>query len=263
MEAEELEQDRREHLTDLESILYLNPTDYALMRNYITYDPPMTSACDAFYKKEQELIFNEVYVPFEYKVCPEKAVSVQRLHDMDHTKRATWICEKLGLNNLIERRCDYNVWFVQQFFATLVIGEGPNIPLTWMTNDQRYDSDFVRFAQLLGYPFISVDQQSGSRMHNQNGVYDKEAMAPMYLSATFTPGYLRGLNRLFNTLLRIFRNNIAHEIGNLDAIRGGLVNLMVYAQWIDDAEKIGGDVDNIQPIDVMDFIFREIKECIL
>ena len=100
-------------------------------------------------------------------------------------------------------------------------------------------------------------------MHSDNGVYDKDALGPMYESDAFPRGFTRGLNRFYNTLMRIFRNSIAPQAGNLDAIRGGLVNLLVYAQWIDDADKLGEDVSDIRPIDVMDFIFREMKHCIM
>ena len=88
------------------------------------------------------------------------------------------ICEHLGLESLIGRQCDYNIKLVQQFFATLVIGAGPNIPISWMTNNQVCHSDFVRFAQLLGYPFVAVDEPVGARMHTENDVYYKDEMAP-------------------------------------------------------------------------------------
>ena len=87
-------------------------------------------------------------------------------------------------------------------------------------------------------------------------------MAPLYLNDTYIPGKSRGLSGMDNTLLRIFKNNIAPEIGNLDDIRGGLVNLMVYARRIKKVEEDGEDLDEPDPIDVMDIIFREIKHCI-
>ena len=54
---------------------------------------------------------------------------------------------------------------------------------------------------------------------------------------------------LYNTLLRIFRNSIAPEIGNLDDIRGGLVNLMVYARRIKRAMDDDEDLDELEPFD--------------
>ena len=116
--------------------------------------------------------------------------------------------------------------------------------------------------RLLGYPFTSVDEPIGARMHNEHDVYYKDEMAPLYLDNTFIPGKARGLSGLYNTLLRIFRNYIAPEVGNLDDICGGLVNLMVYARRIKRVVEDDEDLDGLEPIDVMDFIFREIKHCI-
>ena len=42
-EAAELEQENRDCLTNLASMMDLSPTDYHSMRDYISYDPPRTS----------------------------------------------------------------------------------------------------------------------------------------------------------------------------------------------------------------------------
>ena len=132
------------------------------MRKYISYDPPRTTASGAFYKNEQQLIFKEVYQKFTHAVYPQKALRISELENKEHTKVAAQICKKLGLYNLIERKCNYNIKLVQQFFATLVIGKGDNIPLTWMTEDRRCELDFSRFANLLGYDFISAEEPCGA-----------------------------------------------------------------------------------------------------
>ena len=88
----------------------------------------------------------------------------------------------------------------------------------------------------------------------------KAELTPLYLNDAFTPGKTYGLTRLFNTILRIFRNNIAPEAGNLDDIRGGLVNLLVYANRVLTGIE-EGTASELEPLDVMDFIFNEIKEC--
>ncbi|KAM0923776.1 hypothetical protein ACQ4PT_005302 [Festuca glaucescens] len=257
----ELEQDRRERLTNLTTVLNLGLKDYRRMRKYISYDPPRISFSAEFYKNEQQLIFKEVYQRFAHAVCPQKPLNFSVLEDKEHTRVAAKICNHLGLSNLIERKCDYNIKLVQQFFATLVIGKEENIPLTWMTGDRRCESDFSRFANLLGYDFISAEDPCGARMHTPGVAPLKAEMTPLYLSDAFTPGKTYGLNRLFNTLLCIFRNNIAPEARNLDDIRGGLVNLLVYANRVLTGIEEGTAAE-LEPLDVMDFIFNEIKECI-
>ena len=73
-EAEDLvlEQDRHERLTNLTTVLDLGLKDYRRMRRYISYDLPRTSSSEAFWRKEQELIFNEVYKKFTHQVCPRR-----------------------------------------------------------------------------------------------------------------------------------------------------------------------------------------------
>lgn len=115
----------------------------------------------------------EVYRLLENPVCPQKSLNLDRLRNKDHTKESAWIYENLGLNRLIERQCNYNFKLVQQFFASLIIGAGPNIPISWMANGRVCHSDFVLFAAVLGYPFTSVDEPSGTRMHSEYDVYSK------------------------------------------------------------------------------------------
>ena len=51
-------------------------------------------------------------MPLENPVCPQKALTVAKLQNDDHTKESALICEKLGLNSLIEHQCDYNIKLV-------------------------------------------------------------------------------------------------------------------------------------------------------
>ena len=45
----ELEQDRRERLTNLTTVLDLGLKDYRRMRRYISFDPPRATASEAFW----------------------------------------------------------------------------------------------------------------------------------------------------------------------------------------------------------------------
>ena len=90
-------------------------------------------------------------------------------------------------------------------------------------------------------------------MHGQPA--NKNTMAPLYETSTFVPGNQTGLGLLPNILLRIFRSNIAPHAGNEDEIRGALVNLLVYAHKVHLKEEK-------RPVDVMNFIYEEIYECI-
>jgi hypothetical protein len=57
----------------------------------------------------------------------------------------------------------------------------------------------------------------------------------------------------------MFRASIAPQAGNLDAIHGGLVNLLVYSYHI----YCQGEAATLEPLDVMNYIYKEMYECIV
>jgi hypothetical protein len=157
---------------------------------------------------------------------------------------------------------------VHQFFATLVFGDGEELPMTWMTGDQVVHSNFIEFAEELGYQFKGNHEPSGSRMHLSGVAYNKKALAPLYGKLTkdaidqgkkIVVGNSYGLRKRYNILLRLFHENISPSAGNLDALCGGLVNLLAYSHEV----FCKGQEAQVEPIDVMDFIHREMYECIL
>jgi hypothetical protein len=56
----------------------------------------------------------------------------------------------------------------------------------------------------------------------------------------------------------MLRASIAPQAGNFDAIHGGLVNLLAYSHEV----YCKGETANVEPLDVMDFIHKEINDCI-
>jgi hypothetical protein len=60
-------------------------------------------------------------------------------------------------------------------------------------------------------------------------------------------------------LLCLFRENISPSAGNLDAIHGGLVNLLAYSHEV----YMGGEEGEVEPIDVMDFIYKEMYDVVI
>jgi hypothetical protein len=105
-------------------------------------------------------------------------------------------------------------------------------------------------------------------MHLSEVAYNKKALAPLYGKLTkdaidqgkkIVVGDSYGLRTRYNILLRLFHENIAPSVGNLDALCGGLVNLLAYSHEV----FCKGQEAQVEPIDVMDFIHREMYECIL
>jgi len=150
---------------------------------------------------------------------------------------------------------------VQQFFATLVFGDGEEIPMTWMTGEEVCHSNFMDFAALLGYEFRGATTPSCMRMHVDGEYYEKKKLAPLYTGddKKIVVGGTLGLSKRSNILLRIFRASIAPQAGNFDAIHGALVNLLAYSHEV----YCKGEIAHVEPLDVMDFIHKEINDCIL
>ena len=86
-------------------------------------------------------------------------------------------------------------------------------------------------------------------MHVEGLYYKKRKMAPLYLNKA-SMGTNKDLRPTLNILLRMFRCNIAPQAGNVDAIRGGLVNLLIHSYEV---LKAGVNCQGYE-IDVMDFI---------
>jgi hypothetical protein len=144
------------------------------------------------------------------------------------------VSRKLGLHPLMKIQEHYNITLVHQFFATLVFGDGEEIPMTWMTGEELCHSNFIDFAALLGYEFRGATSPSGIRMHVDGEYYDKKKLAPLYTrdDKKIVIGGTLGLSQRSNILLRMFRASIAPQAGNFDAIRGALVNLLAYTHEV-------------------------------
>jgi hypothetical protein len=147
---------------------------------------------------------------------------------------AVWITRKLGLHPLMKIQEPYNITLVHQLFATLVFGDGEEIPMTWMTGEEICHSNFMDFAALLGYEFRGATTPSGIRMHVDGEYYEKKKLARLYTGndKKIVIGGTLGLSQWSNILLCIFRASIAPQAGNFDAIRGALVNLLAYSHEV-------------------------------
>jgi hypothetical protein len=145
----------------------------------------------------------------------------------------------------------------------LVFGEGEDIPMTWMLGNDVCRSSFREFAGHLGYDFAGANTASRLRMHIEGVAYDKKTLKPLY--GKFAPSAKRkeivlgdayGFKTRYNILFHLFRENIAPSAGNLVAICGALVNLLAYSHEV----FVSGEEAEVEPIDVMDFIYKEMYD---
>jgi hypothetical protein len=113
------------------------------------------------------------------------------------------------------------------------------------------------FASLLGYA-SDGENPMGRRVHSLGTKPDKDKLYDLY-DSTGVVGFINGLLPLYDQLVHIFRENIAPSGGNNDAIRTLLVDLLYLAHEC----ASSSDPDEDFTLDVMDFIYHEIKDAII
>jgi hypothetical protein len=167
------------------------------------------------------------------------------------------VLEKMGLTELATLQCNYNPGLIKQFFATLVILPNPQNSMNWMSGEHECEADFLVFASLLGYAYDG-ETPMGRRVHCPGTKPDKDKLYDLY-DSTGVVGFINGLHPLYDQLVHIFRENIAPSGGNNDAIRTSLVDLLFLAPQC----ATSTDPDEDFTLDVMDFIYYEIKDAII
>ena len=105
----------------------------------------------------------EIYANLDPKaiVCPQKPSNLENLAKKDYFVEAIWVVRKLGLDKLISTQQHYDIEKVQQFFATLVLRDGENTSMTWMTGPVKCSATFEEFGNLLGYVFKGATTPNG------------------------------------------------------------------------------------------------------
>jgi hypothetical protein len=210
-----------------------------------------------FWNEEQWGIFRDVYEPLKNPYRPMHPIDFDHLRSKTYFDEAVSVVEKMGLLGLANIQCNYNPGLIKQFYATLVILPNAQKSMKWMTGEHECTSDFSMFASLLGYAY-NGDTPVGRRIHNPGTKPDKDKLYDLY-DSTGVVGFINGLHPLYDQLVRIFRENIAPSGGNNDAIRTSLVDLLAFAHECATSSVHAEDFT----LDVMDFIFYEIKDAII
>jgi hypothetical protein len=129
--------------------------------------------------------------------------------------------------------------------------------MKWMSGEHECQADFSVFASLLGYAYDG-ETPVGRRVHYPGTKPDKDKLYDLY-DSTGVVGFINGLHPLYDQLIRIFRENIAPNGGNNDAICTLLIDLL----FLDHQCATSTDLDEDFTLDVMDFIYYEIKDAII
>jgi hypothetical protein len=185
------------------------------------------------------------------------AIDLPHLQSKSYFDDAIFVIERMGLTELVVLKCNYNPHLIMQFYATLMIMPNERKTMKWMSGQNYCEADFSMFASLLGYAFDG-ENPVGRRVHSPGMKTDKDKLYDLY-DSTGVVGFINGLLPLYDQLVRIFRENIAPSVGNNDVIRTSLVDLL----YLSHECASSSDPDEDFTLDVMDFIYHEIKGAII
>jgi hypothetical protein len=230
--------------------------DYILVRRNNWYATPRDEDIEdrGFWCEEQWAIYHDIYESFKNPTRPMHPIDLDHLRSKTYFDEAISVIEKMGLIELATLQCNYNLGLIKQFYATLVILPNPQKSMKWMSGEHECTTDFSVFASLLGYAYDG-ENPVGRRVHFPGTKPDKDKL----YDSTCVVGFINGLLPLYDQLVCIFRENIAPSGGNNDAIRTSLIDLLFLAHQC--ATSTNPDEDFT--LDVMDFIFYEIKDAII
>jgi hypothetical protein len=201
---------------------------------------------------EQLYIYQDIFAPMKKPIRPMHPIDLAFLKSKEYFVPVVQVVERL-----LTCKCDYDLQLILQFYATLSFTGDDERTFKWMTGTRYYESTFTRFAAVLGYPFDGPTNPVGHRIHSLIPV-DKEQLSDLYGPKGIV-GEVVGLLPLYDLLVHIFRENIALSGGNNDAIRGSLVDLLIYAHECAKSTDPNADFS----LDVMDFIFNEMFDAMV
>jgi hypothetical protein len=134
-----------------------------------------------------------------------------------------------------------------QFYATLYLEKNERRTFHWMTGTTKYRAHLRDFAQTLGIPCYGARDEGVFRIHSE------ESMRPSYMDNMYDQnktgvvhGNLRGLLPFYDQMNKLFRSTLTPKVGDSSFIRGYTINLLKHAR-------------DETPIDVMDFLYNEIR----
>jgi hypothetical protein len=127
--------------------------DYSLVRRNDWYATPRDEAIEdhGFWCEGQWAIFCDVYDSLKNPTRPMHLIDLDHLRSQSYFDDVVSVIEKLGLTELANLKCNFNLHLIMQFYATLVIMPNPQKTMKWMSGEHYCQADFSRFASLLGY----------------------------------------------------------------------------------------------------------------
>ena len=125
--------DRTLKFSQIDTLKGLSTLEYIEMRVLDFYSMHKTSQLPTFWRTGQEVFMKDIYKKLtKNKVCPMQPINLEHMleaRNKEYFEDAFWVTEKMGLHPLMKISQQYNIELIHQFFATLVFGNTPDIPL--------------------------------------------------------------------------------------------------------------------------------------
>ena len=207
----------------------------------------------SFWCIEQDHIYVDVYTTLGKPIRPMSPIDVDHLGHTEYWAEAHGVLAEMGLLHLLTLQCDYNEHYILQFYSTVTFCKDVNKTLKWMTGHNYCEAPWSRFGEILGYRL-----GEGHHIKTATDDYDPDEVATLY-GPRMTAGTTTGLLPLYAKLARLLRDNLAPRGGNIDAIRHGLIGLLLLAKKCKENTKPNRSFK----VDVMAYIFDEMHDAMM
>jgi hypothetical protein len=155
---------------------------------------------------------------------------------------------KFGVLEIASSKYDYYPDVIRQFHCTVFFDDDHN--MTWMTCTEQSYGTYVDFCEALGFGEGSA---TGYKIHSE----DPKAVSNISFcyptsDCVGEPPAISGMYNSYNTLTKLFHENLVCKKGHTSDIRGYHINLLY---WCKPRRQ--------RKIDVCDFIFYELRRSVL
>ena len=102
------------------------------------------------------------------KIAPQKAIDFVHIKkNKEQFVNIFETCDRLGLVDIMEFKCDYIEQMVMQFYATLYLekDDGPRY-FRWMTEGKEHCAPLSEFAAAIGVQMVDPGDNNFTRLHD-------------------------------------------------------------------------------------------------
>lgn len=136
-----------------------------------------------------------------------------------------------------------------QFFTTVYFDHDDGRTLHLMTTHKKCQASMSELGEITRYPFHLEENENYARAVEEKD-RSKDALHVCYSNnMSFVCGNIKNLPPKYDCLCRIFWVTIAQMVGDSSEIRSTIIDILIYAH----KKKM---------IDVLDFIFEELRTCV-